>query len=636
MRYSLKYTLLTWALFLSAATAIPINVPDEYPTIQAALMAADSSDTVLVQPGTYYENIFWPDVNGIKLISAGDSSNTIIDGGANSSVIYMNPSTATIDSTTEIQGFKITNGGNVTNGGGMFISNASPVLTQLWVTGNSASNRGGGLYLSGSPTLMYVNVTGNTASWGGGGLYIDSGNPTLTRVIVTGNTAESGGGLCIRGGSPTLTDVTVTGNTAGSGGGLLVSGSATLTHVTVTGNTAGSNGGGLLIGGFSSPMLMDVTVTGNTAGSSGGGLCISSGSPILMEVIVTDNTASFYGGGLYIFLSSPTLTDGTVSGNTASKGGGFYIYDSLTLTRVTVSRNLGEGLYFIGGSGALTNVTIIGNTSGIYVGSGTPTIAGSNIAYHGNGLYNADNTNIIDADSVWWGDSSGPYHLLHNPGGLGDSVNAFVDVWPWLMEPDTAAPPIPIQNLTIDSTGDDFVELSWDASPIGDLAGYKIYFDTDSSGFPFADTIDVGNNTSYTLSGLEPGLAYFIATTCYDTDGNESWYSNEVSATPTALAVEESPGIPASFALHQAYPNPFNPSTTIRFELPEQMETVLLIHNILGQEVIRLIDRQVEAGYQQVVWNGRDTFGRQVPSGIYIARLLAPTYTRSIKLVLLK
>ena len=60
---------------------ITINIPDDYTTIQAGLNAADSTDTVLVQPGTYYENIFWPETNGIKLISAGDSSNTIIDGG---------------------------------------------------------------------------------------------------------------------------------------------------------------------------------------------------------------------------------------------------------------------------------------------------------------------------------------------------------------------------------------------------------------------------------------------------------------------------------------------------------------------------------------------------------------------------
>ena len=147
MRYSLQYTLLIWVLPLSISSATTIHVPGDQPTIQAALTAAQSGDTVLVQPGTYPENIFWPDVNGIKLVSAGDSSNTIIDGGAVSSVIYMNPSTATIDTTTLIQGFKITNGGNIANGGGVLISNASPVLTRLWITGNTATTDGGGLHI---------------------------------------------------------------------------------------------------------------------------------------------------------------------------------------------------------------------------------------------------------------------------------------------------------------------------------------------------------------------------------------------------------------------------------------------------------------------------------------------------------
>ena len=95
-----------------------LNVPVDYSTIQSALSAANEGDMVLVQPGTYTENIFWPETNGIKLISAGDSSNTIIDGGGISSVVYINPQTAAIDTTTLIQGFKITNGGNSVYGNG--------------------------------------------------------------------------------------------------------------------------------------------------------------------------------------------------------------------------------------------------------------------------------------------------------------------------------------------------------------------------------------------------------------------------------------------------------------------------------------------------------------------------------------
>ena len=94
--------------------------------------------------------------------------------------------------------------------------------------------------------------------------------------------------------------------------------------------------------------------------------------------------------------------------------------------------------------------------------------------------------------------------------------------------------------------------------------------------------------------------------------------------------------LPKEFALHQNYPNPFNPTTTIRFELPKATKVYLVIYDILGREVARLVDGYMESGYRQVVWNGKDGYGRDIASGIYIVRMLTPEYTRSIKTLLLK
>ena len=94
--------------------------------------------------------------------------------------------------------------------------------------------------------------------------------------------------------------------------------------------------------------------------------------------------------------------------------------------------------------------------------------------------------------------------------------------------------------------------------------------------------------------------------------------------------------LPGKFALHQNYPNPFNPTTTIRFELPSAAQVYLLVYDILGREVIRLRQEQLDAGYHEVIWKGRDLAGRDIASGIYIARLATPEFTKSIKMVLLK
>ena len=57
---------------------------------------------------------------------------------------------------------------------------------------------------------------------------------------------------------------------------------------------------------------------------------------------------------------------------------------------------------------------------------------------------------------------------------------------------------------------------------------------------------------------------------------------------------------------------------------------------MLGREVVRLEDGRLEAGYHSLTWNGSDARGREVPTGMYIARLVTPEYTKSIKMVLLK
>jgi len=103
-----------------------------------------------------------------------------------------------------------------------------------------------------------------------------------------------------------------------------------------------------------------------------------------------------------------------------------------------------------------------------------------------------------------------------------------------------------------------------------------------------------------------------------------------------ALAVGETGGLPLVYALRQNYPNPFNPATTIQFDLPMSTLVYLVVYDLLGRDVVRLVSEQMEPGYHQIVWKGETVDGREVPSGIYIARLVTPGFTKSIKMALLK
>ncbi|MFC1547207.1 Ig-like domain-containing protein [Candidatus Neomarinimicrobiota bacterium] len=103
-----------------------------------------------------------------------------------------------------------------------------------------------------------------------------------------------------------------------------------------------------------------------------------------------------------------------------------------------------------------------------------------------------------------------------------------------------------------------------------------------------------------------------------------------------SLSVEDGSHVPQLFALHQNYPNPFNPVTTIKFEVPRASHVLLVIYDMRGREIIRLVDEFTPPGYNKVMWNSSDAFGRPVPSGVYIARMLAPEYTRVIKMTIVR
>jgi len=107
-------------------------------------------------------------------------------------------------------------------------------------------------------------------------------------------------------------------------------------------------------------------------------------------------------------------------------------------------------------------------------------------------------------------------------------------------------------------------------------------------------------------------------------------YSTYITQHPSAVE-EEASGTIASFALHPAYPNPFNVTTTIRFSLPHAGVAKLKVYNVLGQEVSTLFDGRLQSGEHQVQWTAD-----KVSSGTYLIRLSFKNYSETKKVVLLK
>mgnify|MGYP001310298630 CR=1 FL=1 len=458
--------------------------------------------------------------------------------------------------------FSISN--SASNGGGIYISNG--IIRNCNISGNVASSSGGGVYTDGGwnvPKIINCTVRNNQAG-NGGGLFLDgrhtssqNGSVEVLYSTVKDNISlDKGGGIYIYFLDPTLRKTSIMNNqTSGAGGGVYIQQfcDVIMDTVIVNNNTA-NEGGGIYWYWTSTITLSQSNILNNSASSNGGGLYAQGNLRKISNfngVIIYGNSAEGNGGGIYNGNETKlNFTNSFVSSNISdANGGGFFTNYHIDLSNSFIGWNssTGEGgaIYYNHGDahGTISNTTITNNYSlsnfnGLYISNGNPTISGSNITYHDYAIYWNSTTSTLGAENNYWGSSTGPYNQIFNSSGLGDTTSNYVDIDPWLTGPSTDAPPIPAQNTTITSTGNDFINLTWYESELGDLAGYKLYFDTDSSGYPYDNNIDVGNVTSYSLSNLPLGTTYYFAVTTYDTDGNESWYSNEVTGVTRVIQAQ--------------------------------------------------------------------------------------------------
>ena len=151
---------------------------------------------------------------------------------------------------------------------------------------------------------------------------------------------------------------------------------------------------------------------------------------------------------------------------------------------------------------------------------------------------------------------------------------------------------------------------SWEK--IGFVPGYGTT--TEPKAYSFLDENVTSGTYTYRLKQL-------------DFDGTSS-YSPEV--------VVDVDNTPSDFGLFQNFPNPFNPSTTIQFQVPQANDVSIVIYDMLGKEVKSLFTGQVQAGKYTVDWNGTNNTGAKVSSGSYIYRMTAGNFVDVKEMILLK
>ena len=147
--------------------------------------------------------------------------------------------------------------------------------------------------------------------------------------------------------------------------------------------------------------------------------------------------------------------------------------------------------------------------------------------------------------------------------------------------------------------------------------------------------IDVNDSDHDYVQGGNGRLVFQIANSCIPRDQHLSVASYWVN-TVTSEVVSDESLIPKQFALHNNYPNPFNPTTQIAVDLPEAAATEITVWNIIGQKVATLYSGDLNAGHHIVNFDGQDDNGQQLTSGMYLYRVTAGKYNAIKKMTLLK
>ncbi len=195
--------------------------------------------------------------------------------------------------------------------------------------------------------------------------------------------------------------------------------------------------------------------------------------------------------------------------------------------------------------------------------------------------------------------------------------------------------PVQMTGFTAMDSKEKGVILHWKTESEADCAGFHVWRSGTEAG-PY-DRITTsliqahGNSstaTDYTFidKNVHDGILYWYKIEEISIEGKSKFFG--------PISVTGITPVPAEFTLSQNYPNPFNPETTLEYQLPEKCFVSIKIYTLLGQEIKELLEEYQSPGRWTVKWNGTDNFGRKVPSGIYLFRMKASSYTEIRKMTL--
>jgi hypothetical protein len=560
-----------------------LRVSEEYTTIQAAIDAAQNSDTVLVSEGTYYENIKYKGKGIVvtsKYFMTNDwqtVQNTIINGSTcsnkdtASTVQFLNGE----DSTAVLDGFTITGG---TGTRYMF----------PYGTGSAGFQEGAGIVLHYSSAVIRNNiihgnmvtpVSSGIKNGGGGGIASMYGNPAIYNNVIFSNTAGYAGGIVLNWSGGKVKNNIVYHNTAVGqygNGGIMVwqvpKNSAFVENNNVVGNASIADVGGRGAGGINIyvtdataiPVVKNNIVWGNRQ---------VSGGQVASPEYGTYNDVEDYSSGTN-FCAYPQLQEGSFLLSPASPciDTGEDIVSSNDLEDPV---NLG---YVLSPSKGLLR-----NDIGAYGGMFAKALASINV----NDIYVPKTTSSVQC-SV--GQQFNSLFTLRNLGSTKIMIDSVSQ---------TNAALFSLNKIFSGEVVDLFVTDT-----------LNVNFRPATNG-TFYDTLKI----YHTAQGVTNPIVCIITGT----------------AIGGSTDVQKGELINHQYQLFQNYPNPFNPITNIRFEIMDLEFVSLKIFDVLGQEVAALINEEKPKGNYDVTWDAS-----HIPSGVYFYRLTTENFSQVKRMLLIK
>ncbi len=572
------------------------EVPQEFDSIDDAVNSAAAGDTIALAAALVLTAPFEIKDKDLTYLGGWDNAFLARDPIGTPTVITALPTSTAMSVSNGAGPGVVVDGFRCTGGGGQ-------QYTSIPFTGRY----GGGLIVSGDAHLRNIDVTGNTTGsgtqiGGGGGVLLYDSNAVLENVRVHGNTSLYGAGVYAYRGAPTLTDCVIDANTsivnnpsAPRGGGVYVTDATlTLRRTVVSGHANADLGGGLYAAnstGATTVVLDHAEISGNTAKSKGCGVYVNGGTLTAVGGLVAANVPSpsatfLYGGGICVEggaanLDSLEVRDnaGMIAGGVAKLAGG-----SLTLANSVLTGNtavfFAGGIYLDGVSGAaLTGNTIADNTGGSAGGGGYFSNSSATLTRN---LIAANGGSAAAAQGVYASGGSLVFNCNDVHGNLGGDFGGVTN------------PTGANGNVSLNPQ---FCDLA---------AGDLTLFDT-------SPCLPAHSGSCGQIGAFGQGCTL-------------------------GTGVDDGPGqgVPAVFRVDPAFPNPFNPSTTIRFAMPAAARASVRIFDAGGRLVRTLIEGDLGAAVHTVVWQGDDDDGRRVGSGVYFYRVRAGTDEHTGPLALIK